>query len=141
MAKTTKKSPAKKTAKKSTKKAAPKKSSKKTPPKRSRIKDDARVVAKASGGKFTTDQVRILRVLAKPGAKQELTRDDIKERVGIGRDGKYSSKWLESLWDLEKRVLISISEVEGTRAHLHAVTAKGKKVLKAIEEAHKKLAK
>ncbi len=103
-------------------------------------KDDARKVAKASDGDLDTDQVRQLRALSKG---KELTRDDLKEAVGIGRDGKYSQKWLDSLWALARKrpPLIAIGNYEGDRKSYHSITATGKAALKKAEDAAKKAAK
>jgi DNA-binding MarR family transcriptional regulator len=127
------------TVKKGGKKIAPKAKVAKANSKGKPTKDDARAVAKASGGKLDTDQVRVLRALASPGQKKELTRGDLKEAVGIGREGKYSSKWLNSLWDLAEKGFIVTPEYEGERCYYHAITAKGKKALEQSEQAYKKL--
>lgn len=100
-------------------------------------RDNARLVAKASEGALSTDQVRQLRSLAKG---KTLTRDDIKEAVGIGREGKYSSKWLTDLWELNNKGLLLITEPqEGERAQGHTITAKGKQALERAEKAAKSL--
>ena len=100
-------------------------------------KDDARKVAAATDGSLNTDQLRILRALS---SGKELTRGDLKEAVGIGRDGKYSQKWLDGLWALatKRPPLIAIGNYEKDRKSYHTITAKGKEVLKKAEEAGKK---
>lgn len=126
-------------AKKTTKKTATletdvtkKKEAKKAP------KDDARKVAKASNGKLDIAQVRILRVLHKNRTKRGLTRDDIKEAVGIGREGKYSGGWLKSLWDLDNKHLITTSNYGDDRKYYHLISETGKKVLERAEKDYKK---
>lgn len=137
---------------------APKSKSAKKPPKKAKkvvkakkakgsrpARDDARLVGKASGGVLNADMVRILRALKAAGTapdKKDISRGDIKEAVGIGRDGKYSAKWLGSLWALNEKKFIFISESEeGHHAHGHAITAKGKEVLAKAEAEAKKAAK
>lgn len=125
---------AKKVAKTTTLKSkiAKEKEAKKTP------KDDARKVAKASRGKLDIAQVRILRALGKNRTKQGLTRDDIKEAVGIGREGKYSGGWLKSLWDLDAKHLITTSNYGDDRRYYHLISVTGKKALETAEKEHKK---
>lgn len=97
-------------------------------------KDNARWVAKVSEGKFTSDQIRILRALK--GSKGAITRGDLKELVGIGRDGMYSQKWLDSLKDLETRKLLKIKIAEeGSehRGYTHEITALGTNNLEKAE--------
>lgn len=99
--------------------------------------DNARKVAKASDGKLDAAQVRILRAL-KNG--KEVDRAELKELVGIGRDGKYSQAWLTSLWGLTetKPAYMSIvnSEETGTKTY-HQITAAGKAALEKAEKAFK----
>lgn len=135
--KTAKKGASKKVAKKTTKKKATEKVVKKKPVKQSSSRDDARAVAKASNGKLNIDQVRVLRALAKPGQKKEMTRGDLKEAVGIGRDGMYSGKWLKSLWALAEKGFITTPEYEEDRLYYHTITSVGKKALASAEKAHK----
>lgn len=100
-------------------------------------KDDARQVAAASDGRLNIDQVRIVRSLKLGTA---VTRDDLKELVGIGRDGKYSGKWLTSLVELSEKkppyLKITTPEAqEGERGgrRFHEVTAAGKAALASAE--------
>jgi outer membrane biosynthesis protein TonB len=105
-------------------------------------KDNARKVAAAMDGELNTDQVRQLRALAQAKGK-ELTRGDLKEAVGIGRDGKYSQQWLDALWELARKrpPLIVIGNYEGDRKAYHSITAAGRKALEKAEAAAKKVAK
>lgn len=99
-------------------------------------KDDARKVAKCSKDKLNTDQVRILRAL-RSAKGRELTRDDIKDAVGIGRDGKYSQTWLASLNALAEAKYMKINSYEGQRAFSHTLTKLGEQVLAASEKSFK----
>jgi len=135
-----------KTVKKASKKSAkPAKAKKEPKPKKAKgtrpAKDDARIVAKASDGKLNPDQVRILRVLK--AAKKAVDRGDIKEGVGIGRDGKYGASWLKNLWALQahrpKYITIEQPEpAQGERPkHFHQITKDGKDILETAEKAAK----
>jgi hypothetical protein len=135
-----------KTAKKP--KAKAKAKSKAAPKKPHKVKGDkgfdigARKVSSAVDGELNSDQIRQLRALRDAGGK-ELTRGDLKEAVGIGRDGKYSQAWLDSLWALARKrpPFITISNYEGDRKAYHTITAAGKAALKKAEDAAKKVVK
>lgn len=114
-------------------------------------RDDARLVAKASEGKLTTDQVRQLRAL-KNG--KEITRDELKVACGMKAESLYSSKWLNglhALWN-NKPPLIQINvedqategkTTSGRRVgtHFHVITAAGKHALESAEKKAKEVAK
>lgn len=122
-------------------KAKPKAKKTKAPKKAKRpAKDNARKVAAAIEGELNTDQVRQLRVLSKG---KDLTMGDLKEGVGIGRDGKYSQGWLDSLWALARKrpPFVTIGRYEGDRKNYVNITPAGKEALKKAESAANKLAK
>lgn len=99
-------------------------------------RDDCAAIAKVSG-KFSAAQVRILRCLAKAG--KPISRTDIKEGVGIGRDGKYSQSWLNELKDLDTNKYIRICVRDDEKpGYTHEITALGKKALLKAEEAFAK---
>jgi hypothetical protein len=93
-------------------------------------KDNARKVAQAGGGELITDQVRQLRALSDG---KVLTRAALKKALGI--EGKYSGRWLDSLWELNSRKLISIREIRDKRDKCtHRITALGKRKLAGYEK-------
>lgn len=101
--------------------------------------DASRHLASFSEGKLNTAQVRILMALraAKTSpTDKKIDRSDLKELVGIGRDGLYSKQWLDSLKALaeEKLIGIYVNEDESKRGFVHALTAKGAQNLKSLEE-------
>lgn len=105
--------------------------------------DGCRGLAKASEGKLTVDQCRILRALK--AAKKSIDRADLKEAVGIGRHGLYSSAWLNGLNELDESKLIKIEAhepTEGNRAKMvHGITAKGIDLLAKLEKGAKEAEK
>ena len=105
-------------------------------PRKTRKTDDARAVAAASSGKLNTDQVRILRVLAK--SKHPLSRKDLK--IGVGINGLYSQSWLKSLQDLAARKLIAINispDPEKSRGFTHEIRKLGANFLASTEKSAK----
>jgi len=123
---TAKKAPAKKT----TKKAAPKKKkTTKKETKKSVKKDGAKEVA--SKVNLDIDQVRIVRALT--NRKEAISMADLKDKVGIGRDNKYSGKWLTSLKSLESRRIVSIGTQENVRGHTYIITAIGRKMAAKVK--------
>jgi len=124
--KTTKKTPATKSTKKA---ATPKKAQVKKDAQSKRQDDGAKDASKRLG--ITTDQVRILRVLF--AAKKQISMNDLKDGVGIGRDGKYSGAWLNSLKDLEAKKLITISTIERVRGYVYALEAAGRALAKKCQ--------
>lgn len=132
-------------AKKVTKKASAKKAPKAKPENNnfSVQGDGCRGLSKASEGKLTVDQCRILRALK--AAKKSIDRADLKEAVGIGRHGLYSSTWLKGLNELDEAKLIKIEShepTEGNRAKMvHGITAKGTELLVKLEKGAKEVEK
>lgn len=99
--------------------------------------DGCRDLAKMADGKLSVDQCRILRALGSVKGKA-IDRGDLKELVGIGRAGLYSSSWLNGLNELDSSKLIKIEShepTEGGRAKfVHSITAKGKETLAKLEK-------
>lgn len=101
-----------------------------------------RYIAKHNDEELNADQIRQLQALV-DGKGKELDRGDLKEAVGIGREGKYSQKWLDALWALARKrpPLIIIANYEGDRKAYHSITAAGKQALEKAKNSAKKAAK
>jgi len=152
MPKTAKKTTAKKTDKKASRKTTAKNPTKENTPKKEkattkpRVVDDARAVAKTTDGFLDTQQVRILRALKKSDKKNPIDMAELKDRVGIGRDKKYSKGWLDALHDLIKHKLVvstlspngSIPEEGKRRKHYYYTLSSGVKRLEKAEKDSKK---
>jgi hypothetical protein len=132
--KATKKAPAKKSAKPTKSTKAAKKSAKKAATPKNPPRDDARKVAACSGGKLTTDQVRVLRAL-KSGKTTSM--NDIKSGCGIDPDGKYSGGFLKGIHALQASRYIKVDDEEGVRGHTYSITPAGKTLLDKSEAAYK----
>lgn len=104
--------------------------------------DGARQLAKASNGKFNVDQIRILRSLKNTKQNKSIDMPELKDRVGIGRDGKYSQSWLTSLKSLNDKKLIQITlsangqipKEGGRKKHFYHIFASGKKAIEQVEK-------
>lgn len=98
--------------------------------------DGCRDLAKMADGKLSVDQCRILRALGSVKGRA-IDRGDLKELVGIGRQGLYSSSWLNGLNELDSSKLIKIESHEpadgGRAKFVHSITAKGKELLAKLE--------
>jgi len=93
--------------------------------------DDAAFVAKCSknGLRLNTHQVRILRAL-KSG--KEMGRLDLAVVAGPGKN--YGETWLNNLWDLKNRKLVSITSRRVVREqHFQKITTLGKKLIDVCE--------
>ncbi len=121
-----------KTVKKLTpKKAKPAKVERKT----RTVRDDARKVSKASDGKLTTDQVRILRSMPKLG--RSTTMAEIKKGCGMKEDQKYSGGFLKGLHELQESRMVKVDKDQDNRSHTYTSTEKGRGVLEKAEKAAK----
>ena len=68
-----------------------------------------------------------------------MTRAELKEAVGIGREIKYSGKWLKQLWELCERNLITINPDEGGhRKHFHKITPLGRRKVATFDKRQKR---
>lgn len=88
-----------------------------------------RHIAKELG--LNIDKLRILKVLR--GARGPIMMADLKDGVGIGRDNKYSGKWLASVHELYADGLILVEDYEGQRGHSYTITASGKKSIAKVK--------
>ena len=103
--------------------------------------DDARQVARCSGGELNTHQVRILRAL-RDG--KGMNRRDL--AIASGPGPACGANWLNSLWDLEKKKLVAITvdnAETGHKKYWHKVAASGRRLLINAEkaDAEKKMAR
>ena len=110
-------------------------------------------MSRLSDGKVSSQQVRVLVALAwvtksphtDSAGRLAITRSDLKELVGIGRDSLYSQSWLADLWELTKKSkdqpapLVNIEEDDSTGRprHIHSITAAGRKLVEKLTKAHK----
>lgn len=83
---------------------------------------------------LTTTQLAVLSALADTDKDAKATMADIKDRVGIGADGKYSQGWLNQVKAMDgKQIRISVDaseEASGSRRKLfYCILAAGKKAL------------
>lgn len=121
------KKPAKKPAKAAKKAKAAK--APKNPP-----KDNARKVAKASEGKLTTDQVRILRALRKG---RPCTMQVVKVGCHIPAEAKYSGSFLKAMHNLRETRRVKVEEGQEKGLHTFTITERGKSDLEKAEAAAK----
>ncbi|MGD9854667.1 MAG: hypothetical protein AB7U20_06915 [Planctomycetaceae bacterium] len=84
--------------------------------------------------KLTKSQIEILTALKGTTPDKPLTRSEVK--TGCGITGKYSSGWLNGLWELYGGGLILIEEDESGKTY-HSITAAGKKALSQSAKAEK----
>ncbi len=121
-------------------KAAPKAAKKPKAPKVAKVIDykSPRYIGGHNDQELNADQIRQLQALLDANGK-ELDRGDLKEAVGIGREGKYSAKWLDALWALSRKrpPLIVITNYEGDRKAYHYLTPEGREALKKAKLAAK----
>jgi hypothetical protein len=95
--------------------------------------DDARDVAFANNGKLNTDQVRILRTLF--SQEKEMPRKELSILSGPGP--QCGKRWLDSLWQLQGKKLITITvgdTEKGHKQHYHRITARGRNAIKLAEK-------
>lgn len=88
---------------------------------------------------LNTPQVRVLRALEGTSKTEAVDMATIKDRVGIGRDRKYTQDWLNGVKALEAAGLIRIGQSpdgrmpeEGRRRFYYSITARGVKVLERL---------
>lgn len=117
------------------------KSAKKTVAKKSvkveRPRDNARSVAYASDGKLNTDQIRVLRRLA----RGECRMVDLKAAIGLTPEQKYSGKFLKGVHEMVASKLIAVAHYDESRAYEYSILAKGRKLLAETEADAKVIAK
>ena len=118
------------------------------------IQDDCRDISKAIDKKYSPQQIRVMKALrdcktkvTDSAGRKAIDREDLKELVGIGRDGAYSQSWLSDLWALDtvRPKLVNIEELQPTpddrTKQYHSLTKEGAKVLAAAEDKFKKAKK
>lgn len=119
-------------------------------PRKPPVQDDCRAISKAIDKKYSAQQIRVMKALrdcktkvTDSAGRKAIDREDLKELVGIGRDGAYSQSWLADLWALDtvRPKLVNIEELQPTPAdrtkQYHSLTKEGAKVLEAAEKKFK----
>jgi ribosomal protein L9 len=94
--------------------------------------DGCREVARASGGKLSSKQVRILRGLRDGRLK---TMAELKETQGVRPDKSLGGAWMNFLYDLERRKLVQFGSEESARDRTYWITPAGKALLEKAEAA------